>query len=63
MPKIDHEYTDEVVCPWCGYEVDDSFEFEDEFGEERCYECDKKYTYTRYTRVEYSTEKKDQDND
>lgn len=25
--EIDHEYTDEVVCPFCGYEESDSWEY------------------------------------
>jgi hypothetical protein len=24
---IDHEYTDEAVCPWCGYEHEESHYF------------------------------------
>ena len=59
MSGIDHEFTDEIVCPWCGHETGDSFEFQNDYGEETCYECDKEFTYTRYISVEYSTEKKE----
>lgn len=60
MPKIDHEFTDVVVCPWCGHTVYDSFEFQNDYGEETCYKCDKEFTYTRYISVEYSTAKKEE---
>ena len=63
MAEIDHEYTDEVVCPWCGYVHIDSWEWEDDDGEDSCYKCDKVFTYTRHFTVEYSTEKKEQAND
>lgn len=38
MSKIDCSYTDEVVCPHCGYEYSDSWEFSD-YEEEECCEC------------------------
>ena len=59
MPKIDHEHTDEIVCPWCGHETRDSREVHDDDGEETCEVCDKEYAYTRYVEVTYSTEKKE----
>jgi len=33
--EIDHEYTEEVVCPCCGYEHGESYEF---FSEGTCEE-------------------------
>jgi len=33
MSKIDHEYTNEIVCPWCGYEMSDSWDMSD-YGED-----------------------------
>ena len=51
---IEHEYTEEIVCPWCGYETGDSWECSDE-GEEECPECQKKFNYSRNIQVSYSS--------
>jgi DNA-directed RNA polymerase subunit RPC12/RpoP len=53
---IDHEYTDTIVCPYCGYKHEDVFEFSDD-GETDCYKCGKEFSFTRIVTVEYSTEK------
>lgn len=58
--KIDHEYTDEIVCPYCGYEFMDSWEFRPESDIIRCYECDKAFEYERIIDVTYCTTKKDE---
>ena len=62
MSKIDHEFTDEIVCPHCGYKFEESWEWEDE-GEATCYGCEQDFTFERHTTVEYTTEKKAQDNE
>lgn len=59
---IDHEATDEVTCPWCGYEWSDSWESDlDESASvedlEYCDECDKGFYPSRQVYVSYSTEK------
>lgn len=58
--KIDHEYTDEIVCPWCGYEFSDSWELGNG-GEctelEECPNCEKEFYASRIVTVEYSTSK------
>ena len=59
MSGIDHEFTDELVCPWCGYELCDSWERTNDEGEEYCDRCGNMFTYTRHITVEYSTEKKE----
>lgn len=56
MSDIDHEYTNEIVCPHCGCESSDSWESRDE-GEEDCPECGKIYAYSRHVEVTYCTEK------
>ena len=38
--EIDHEYTDEIVCPYCGYEFSDSFEISSEEEDLGLIECD-----------------------
>ena len=54
MPEINHEYTDEVVCPHCGYEHTDSWDRPDS-DEDECGECGKPFQYSRSTTVKYST--------
>lgn len=54
--EIDHEYTDEIVCPHCGYEHGDSWEAPDD-GEDDCEECGKPFRFVRDITVRYSTTK------
>lgn len=54
--EIDHEYTDEIVCPHCGYEHSDSWEYEED-GEEDCHECGKPFYSGRDLSVTYWTSK------
>jgi len=56
MTEIEHENTNEVVCPYCGYEFSDSWEFDDNGGIE-CYECNKNFNYNKNISVDYSTSK------
>jgi uncharacterized Zn-finger protein len=53
---IDHEYTDEIVCPYCGAEFSDSWEFKDDDSPE-CEECGKKFISRRDISVSYTTKK------
>lgn len=48
--------TEEVVCPYCGYEFEDSWEFVDEEITE-CGECGKEFIISEYVDVTYSTSK------
>ena len=54
---FEHEYTDEVVCPHCGYTHSDSWEMGE--GERDCPDCEKPFTMSRDVTVRYSTEKKE----
>lgn len=56
MSRIDHEYTDEIVCPHCGYEHSDSFEYSED-GDTTCNDCGKPFHYARDISVTYSTDK------
>lgn len=56
---FNHEYTDEVVCPHCGYTEGDSFEAVE--GERECPDCEKAYIMERNIIVTYSTEKTGED--
>lgn len=58
--EINHEYTDEIVCPFCGYIFSDSWEYEsdcEDIGLLECRECEKSFYATRNITVDYSTEK------
>jgi len=54
MNEIDHEYTDEIVCPNCGYELSDSWEMPDS-GEYDCCECQSKFEFERDIEITYKT--------
>ncbi len=56
MSDIDHEYTDEVVCPHCGFECGDSWEFPDE-DERQCDECEEYYTFVRDYKITYVSQR------
>jgi len=47
-----------MVCPHCGYEDSDSWEFRDNDGECDCGRCGEPFDYERIVTVEYSTTKK-----
>jgi len=55
---IDHEYTPEIVCPYCGHEQSDSWEFSDD-GTHECSMCDNEFNYERIVTIQYSTSKKE----
>lgn len=56
-----HNYTDEIVCPYCFYEFDDSWEFQDDSydvdGPLECNSCGKEFYMYRNISVSYSTVK------
>ena len=59
--EIDHEYTDEIVCPWCGHRHQDSWEWfadspnEDTEGE--CGSCGKSFFVSEHRDITYSTKR------
>ncbi len=55
--EIDHTYTTEITCPYCGYEDNDSWEVSDEHGFMDCGSCEKQFHYERDVTVTYSTKK------
>ncbi len=55
--EINHEWTNEVVCPYCGYEFSDSYEFGDSDGDIECDECEKLFYFYPETTVTYSTQR------
>jgi hypothetical protein len=65
--QINHDYTDEIVCPYCGHVDCDSWEFLD--GNEGdsvsdCGKCGKTFHCSRHISITYSTRRfpNDQDN-
>ena len=46
--KIESHGTDEIVCPYCGYEISDSWEYSDS-DDQQCCACDKHFHYNRHT--------------
>lgn len=56
VADIQHENTEEIVCPWCGHQYQDSWEFSDD-DETDCDECEKQFTFHRIIDVTYDTEK------
>ena len=60
--SIDTEYTDEVVCPWCGHKHTDSYEFfklRGECSQSWCGSCGKPIEMVRHISVSYSSSKGD----
>lgn len=63
-------YTDEIICPHCGYMYTDSWELGHtaegtiiDHGEEECERCEKVFIWEKQITVEYSTDKKEDDSD
>jgi hypothetical protein len=54
----EHNGTDEIVCPYCGYEHGDSWEFAERAsaGECDCDGCGKRFRWTQEIAVTYDTE-------
>lgn len=59
--EIDHEGTPQIVCPYCGYIDQDSWEIagDDECGEADCGECGRSFYWSHYVRVTYTTRTKE----
>jgi DNA-directed RNA polymerase subunit RPC12/RpoP len=57
--EIDSEYEKEMICPYCGYENTDSFEFIDEGeGVRICGRCGRDFEFTVNVSITYSTKKR-----
>lgn len=53
----DTENTKNIICPYCGYEDEDSFELQRDSWNTECISCWKKLFYERYIDVTYTTKK------
>lgn len=59
--QINHSWTEQIVCPHCGYEHEDSWDFylnaDDNSVRLFCYRCDKPFMSDREVEVTYTTRK------
>lgn len=55
--------TDEITCPWCGYELSDSWEYGDSDDAAECPECGKLFEYEREVDVTYTSKRRECDFD
>ena len=51
-PK-EHNYEDNLICPYCGYEDSDSWELDDEEDEHVCGSCGSTFAYQRIITTHY----------
>lgn len=57
MESYEYHNTDEVTCPYCGYEDTDSWELDDQEDERDCPMCGGVFGYSREVTVSYYSEK------
>lgn len=55
--EIEHERTSNIVCPYCGYEDECSYEHDDDNGQTECGSCGETFNFERHIDVEWSTTK------
>lgn len=48
------EYTEQIKCPFCGYEESNSWEFDDD-GTHECGRCGGEFSWERIVTVEYNS--------
>lgn len=63
---VDHSYTTEIVCPYCGYESEDSYEYFSMYKDSatiECADCGKEFEAIQDISVSYSTYKSEEDSD
>jgi len=59
MDNIRHKYTNNVTCPYCGYEYINSWDLqpgEEDLGLIECNNCYKHFYASRNINIDYSTE-------
>lgn len=59
MKEIDHEYTDNLICPYCGYEDQDSWELSESSDNYTCGDCSKNFTYNSSVSRTFTSQKAD----
>lgn len=53
--ESDCEYTDSIVCPFCGYVVEESWEYEEGESQGVCPECDRTFELEIMVQTHYTT--------
>lgn len=54
--KGKHAYQDFIICPWCGYRINDSWEFAGKSGGTiECSDCGHEFEYEVHHEVTYTT--------
>jgi len=56
--EIEHNSTDEIICPWCGYHHGDEWELSLDSDDLICDDCEKEFHYNRDVSISYTTERK-----
>lgn len=54
-------YADQITCPYCGYEDDDSWEMTEENELHECGNCEKYFDVERHLRITYSSRPKEEE--
>lgn len=52
---MEHKYENQIKCPYCDWEDNDSWEFSEDSGVQVCGGCEKEFNVTRNVEVTYST--------
>lgn len=55
--EIKHKNTLEIICPWCGNEIKDSWDIYGECGSVECAKCEKLFEFESEQVVYYTTYK------
>lgn len=60
--KGDTSYTSEIVCPYCGHKVMDSWEYNSRTHDDiDCSDCGKNFDFEVHMSVDYSSSKKEEE--
>lgn len=59
MEEFDCWKQDQIVCPYCGYKNEDSWEYNEDDTSAFCGSCDNEFKLSVNISVDYSTEKKE----
>lgn len=55
---MEHEYTDELICPFCDGVQSDAWELLNDSEDVHCGHCGKLFFYQRHVEVTYTSRKK-----
>ncbi len=57
LSELDTFHTQNIICPYCKYELKDSWEIQSDSGELECEECGAKFFMGREVEIYYTTTK------